>query len=314
MRAFLALRPFRLIALLVFGAALVGATGCVSLDEHKRLQNAFEQSQQQLAEAENDLANARKQIEGLNARIAELQRLIELLKAGGEGKDKLLAEIARLKDEVARLTELAGGIQLPASINKALQDLVAKYPDLLEYDANLGMIRFKSDMTFDLGSTEVKARAKEALKILAGILNDPLIANNEVRVVGHTDDVPIRLSTAMTMNPTNWFLSTNRAHAVRQVLQGDEVAAYRLQAAGWGETHPIAPNAAGHKGNELNRRVEIYILPTVVKLDKVILPGVERTPGTPVAPVRRPPTRTTPATPRTPATTTPGVPIPVPAG
>jgi hypothetical protein len=34
--------------------------------------------------------------------------------------------------------------------------------------------------------------------------------------------------------------------------------------AGWGEERPIAPNAAGKRGNEKNRRVEIYIRGTTV--------------------------------------------------
>ncbi len=52
------------------------------------------------------------------------------------------------------------------------------------------MVRFKSDLTFDLGSTEVKPRAKEALGKFASILNMPEIAQQEIQVVGHTDDVP----------------------------------------------------------------------------------------------------------------------------
>lgn len=305
------LRPSRLLGLAVLGAALLGTTGCVSLDEHKKLQSAFEEQGRQLASAENDLKNARAQIDALNARIAQLE---SLLKAGGgaalqKERDLLAAEVARLQAEVKRLTELAGTPTIPGIINDALIKLAEQYPDLLEYDPKLGMIRFKSDMTFALGSTDVNPRAREALKVLAGILNNALIATNEIRIVGHTDDIPIRQGTTMVMNPSNWYLSTNRAQSVRQVLQSDGVADLRMEPAGWGDTRPIVPNAAGHKGNEKNRRVEIYILPSVVP-DNAIPGGAEHVPTAAPAPRRTPRTPATP-TPRTP-TTAPAVPLPVP--
>ncbi len=158
--------------------------------------------------------------------------------------------------------------------------------------------------------------------MLAGILDHPLIVKNEVRIVGHTDDVPIRQSATMVMSPTNWYLSTNRAQAVREVLTADGVGDTRMQAAGWGETRPIAPNAPGHKGNEKNRRVEIYILPTDVPdtamtagedslrdgaAPRPVAPRPRPLPRTPRAPV---PTTPTPPAPPVPPTSSPEVPLP----
>lgn len=298
----------RWLAVAALGAVLAGATGCVSMDEHKRLRTAFDQSQRELAEAQSDLAKLRQKISELEAQIAEKDAA---LRAGlgpydalRKERDALLQQLKKLQDQLRELA--AQTPMLPKETRNALRDLAAMYPDLLEFDEALGMIRFKSDMTFDLGSTEVKARAKEALRILAGILNRPEIAKNEVRIVGHTDDVPIR-NRAGTLNPNNWYLSTNRAHAVLAVLRADGVAESRGQAAGWGEQRPIAPNAPGKRGSEKNRRVEIYILPTEVPEGITI-----STPG-PAVP-RTTPRRTT-TRPR-PTTTAPaeGGPFPVPAG
>jgi flagellar motor protein MotB len=36
----------------------------------------------------------------------------------------------------------------------------------------------------------------------------------------------------------------------------------RLSTRGFGEYRPVAPNAAGNKGNPQNRRVEIFIVPS----------------------------------------------------
>ncbi|HUO07809.1 MAG TPA: OmpA family protein [Phycisphaerae bacterium] len=271
----------RILAMLIVGLFLAASTGCVSMDEHKRLQTAFDQSRAQLAEAENDLNAARARNAELEARVAELNRLVGL---GGNDalrreRDLLAQQLADLQKKYNDLLALnANTPALPEDINNALRQLADKYPDLLEFDERLGMVRFKSDLTFDLGSTEVKPRAKEALAQFATILNMPEIAQQEITVVGHTDDVPIRLSKTMQMNPSNWILSTNRAWAVSSVLRSDGVAENRVSAAGWGDQRPIAPNAPGHHGNEKNRRVDIYIRPTKVPEGITV-----STPGAPAA-------------------------------
>jgi chemotaxis protein MotB len=283
----------RAAALLAAGVLFSGLTGCVSNDEYKRLNASFEQARAQLAEAENDLAKARARITELEGRIADLDRL-----NGGQGldalkreRDLLASQLAELQKKYDDLLAMSGQEpKLPEPVNAALRDLAAKYPDLLEFDERLGMLRLKSDLTFDVGSTEVKPRAKEALAKVAQIFDMPEISQNEIQVVGHTDDIPVRQSNTMRMNPSNDILSTNRAWAVAEVLQADGVHNNRLMASGWGEQRPVAPNAPGHRGNEKNRRVDIYVRPTTVPEGIVI-----STPGAAPARTPAPRTRTTPA-------------------
>jgi chemotaxis protein MotB len=307
------------VALALAAVTLSNLTGCVSADEHKRLQTAFEQARQQLAEAENDLATTRARIAELEARLAELNRLLDNNGSGlgaiRRERDLLAAQLADLQNKYNDLLKLnQNAPALPEPINAALRDLAAKYPELLEFDERLGMIRFKSDLTFDVGSTEVKPRAREALATFAHILNMPEIANNEVQVVGHTDDIPIRAGgPTATRNPDNWTLSTNRAWSVVAVLRSNGLSTSRGMASGWGDQRPVAPNIPGQGGNERNRRVDIYIRPTKVPEGIVV-----STPGTraPAAPVRRttPPARTPatrPAAPASPAApAAPTVPVP----
>ena len=196
----------------------------------------------------------------------------------GGGTAALQSEIAALKERLAKLQSrynkllaLAGGApRLPASVNNALERLAEQYPNLLEYNKKLGLLRFKSDLLFALGSTEVRPAAKRALAEFAQILNMAGISDNEIRIVGNTDDVPIRRNRATTMNPTNWYLSTNRAISVMYVLRHDGVIDRRMQVAGWGKTHPIAANAPHHRGNALNRRVDIFILPVKLKYNPYV--------------------------------------------
>ncbi len=301
----------RLLGVAAMALTLVGFTGCVSQDEHKRLQTAFDQARAQLAEAENDLAQARAKIAELEAKIADLNRLLAAAGGNSEAFNRLQQQLAELQDKYNKLLALADKPALPENINDLLRRLVEQYPDLLEFDERLGMVRLKSDLTFDLGSTEVKPRAKEALKKFAAILNLKEIANNEITVVGHTDDVPIRKSTTMTMNPTNWALSTNRAWSILAVLHDNGLAENRGEGAGWGDQRPIAPNAAGHKGAEKNRRVDIYIRPTTVPEGIVV-----STPGAAPAPRPVAPRKTAPRTPAAPAapapTTAPASTVPIP--
>ncbi len=256
-------------------AGLLGLTGCVSEDQYQRLQTAFDQAKSQLAADQNELLRLRGEISTLKQKLAEDE---QLLQAQGGGTSALQSEIAALKERLAklrgqynRLLALAGGApQLPESVNSALERLAEQFPNLLAYNKKLGLLRFKSDLLFALGSTEVRPDAKRALAEFAQILNMAGISDNEIRIVGNTDDVPIRRTRGTVMNPTNWYLSTNRAISVMYILKHDGVIDRRMQVAGWGKTHPIAANAPGHRGNPLNRRVDIFILPVKLKYNPYV--------------------------------------------
>jgi chemotaxis protein MotB len=127
------------------------------------------------------------------------------------------------------------------------------------------MIKIKSDLTFKLGSTTPRAEAVAALSKLVTIINDPVVANHHVYIAGHTDNVPVSRPETKRRHPDNWYLSVHRAVAVKKVMQKAGLAPARIAAMGFGEYHPVAPNktsSAGKKlGNQLNRRVEIWIVP-----------------------------------------------------
>jgi outer membrane protein OmpA-like peptidoglycan-associated protein len=72
---------------------------------------------------------------------------------------------------------------------------------------------------------------------------------------GYTDSLPV------PGKGGNLLLSLRRAQAVLQWLTAQHVAAGRLQAFGYGDTDPAAPNTPG--GQALNRRVVIVIDPAV---------------------------------------------------
>ena len=300
------LSSLRLLTLVVLGLFLIGTTGCVSMNQYKELQTAFDEARRQLAEADYNLNVMKQKITALEAKIEEMTRLIK--QGAGvavkEERDLLAQRLADLQKQYDELLAMkTSSPQLDVVVVGALTKLAEQYPELLEFDERQGLVRFKSDLTFDLGSTEVKPRAKEALAKFASILNMKEIGKKEITVMGHTDDVPIRQTNTMRMNPTNWILSTNRAWAVAGVLHTNGVAENRMSAAGWGDQRPIAPNAAGKRGNEKNRRVDIYIRPTEVPEGiTVSTPGAARPAAAPAGRPAAP--RTTPA-PTAPSTDVP---------
>ncbi len=81
----------------------------------------------------------------------------------------------------------------------------------------------------------------------------------DVRIEGHTDNIPIHNS----QYQSNWELSTARATELAQIfIEISHVVPSRLSAAGYAEYHPLASNATA-EGRNRNRRVDIIVLPHI---------------------------------------------------
>jgi chemotaxis protein MotB len=105
---------------------------------------------------------------------------------------------------------------------------------------------------FDTGSDAIKPSSAGAFARLAGIL---YAANREIRVEGHTDNVPIHNARFSS----NWDLSTARATAtVRLLIQAYGLRPELLAASGYAEFRPVATNTTP-EGRAANRRVDIVI-------------------------------------------------------
>ncbi|MDP6633828.1 MAG: OmpA family protein [Phycisphaerae bacterium] len=213
----------------------------------------------------------------------QLQDQLAIAQAQARKAEGDVASITAARDDLqTRFTELSGKFEdllkkndtpppvgdflLPVQVNKALQAFARANPGLVEYDPRHGMVKIKSDLTFELGSTTAKASAVEALTKLVTIINDPAIAKYHVYIAGHTDNVPITRPTTKKRHPDNWYLSVHRAVAIKKVMQKAGLAPVRIGVMGFGEYHPVAANAVStttgkKRGNKLNRRVEIWIVP-----------------------------------------------------
>ena len=107
------------------------------------------------------------------------------------------------------------------------------------------------DVLFASGSPELAPDAAELVGAIAPVLRD---FDNEIRIEGHTDTVPLNDN-----GYTNWNLSSDRALAVLGLLAADsQIDPMRLSATGFGEYRPIASNSTD-AGKQKNRRVELVI-------------------------------------------------------
>ncbi|TBR17032.1 hypothetical protein EPO15_17860 [bacterium] len=105
---------------------------------------------------------------------------------------------------------------------------------------------------FDSGKAELKETAGPLLQTLA---KDIVSAKNEIRVEGHTDNVPIRHGAYKS----NWELSMARAYAVIKELEAAGVDPKRISGVGYGEYRPLGDNKTP-EGRAKNRRIEISLL------------------------------------------------------
>jgi flagellar motor protein MotB len=157
----------------------------------------------------------------------------------------LKTERASRAAETARLEELERALAGPlASGRITLTD---------------GRIGIRGSVLFDLNSADLREEGTVLLHDLASPLHAYLEQRGELLMVsGFTDDRPIR-GIAGTFKD-NWELSAQRALTVTRTLEANGLPRDWLFAAGFGDSHPIAPNTTA-ENRARNRRVEIAPVP-----------------------------------------------------
>jgi len=115
------------------------------------------------------------------------------------------------------------------------------------------IVRLRDAAFFESASASIREEVMPDLEAVARTLKD---LNNEVRIEGHTDSVPIRSN----VYRSNWELSAARAAGVLTFfVDTSGLEEGRLSVAGYGSQRPLAGNDS-QEGRSQNRRVDIVVL------------------------------------------------------
>lgn len=144
-------------------------------------------------------------------------------------------------------------------------------------------MQLEGGVLFAPGSAELTPEGKSAMDDVAMAIRD---LPNPILIEGHTDNVPIRGRFA-----DNWELSSARAIAVLHYLSGQRgITTNRLSAAGYADTHPVAPNDTA-AGRARNRRVEIVVLAMAEETVRETRPGSAQASAPAAKPAAKPAAR-----------------------
>jgi outer membrane protein OmpA-like peptidoglycan-associated protein len=137
-----------------------------------------------------------------------------------------------------------------------------------------GLVVNMQDVLFDTAKYTLKEPAKLALAKIAGIVISHPGLN--LQIEGYTDST----GTA----EFNQRLSEQRANSVRDFLMSQGVNTQNMNAVGYGENYPVAPNDTS-SGRQLNRRVELVVSGEIIGVKigappAATQPNTSQTPGT----------------------------------
>jgi len=256
------MRTLKISAIFLLCVSAVLVSGCGN-SKLKDLRIKNETQRQHIEQLGAELAAGALQLDQLKRQLAEAQE------KGGIEVDMLKQQIAALEEDLSKKNELLASMQqkllygtaLPVELSTMLEDFAKTHGDMVSFDTNTGVVKFKSDLLFEKGSATVASSAIATIKSLCAILNSEEGEKFDIVIAGHTDDIPIRRAETKRDHPTNWHLSAHRGISVLNVLTANNMDSTRLSVRAFGEYRPVEPNKEGKKGNPKNRRVEIYIVP-----------------------------------------------------
>jgi chemotaxis protein MotB len=236
-------------------AAALAAGGCVSKGEFEKLEadknSEIETLRKQRASLEQELERLQAQRTALERQQASLRGEVSNLQ---KQRDQLEMQRVALEKERAELEASSKQSQSQYDgLVRSLKDEVRKGELQVRQYKDMLTVEVAEQLFFDSGKAALKDSGKEVLKRVGEALKG--YDDKIVRVIGHTDNVPI--STAQF--PSNWELSVARATTVVRFLQGAGLPPERLIASGRGEHSPIAANDDAD-GRRKNRRIEITLV------------------------------------------------------
>ena len=231
--------------------AAVAAAGCVSKGDYEKMQ----------ADKDQEIAGLQKQRSGLDAQLKAVQEQRAALEQQQADLRKQNDELAQQKEQLVAASQQKKS-QYDALVANLTDEVKKGELQVRQYQGML-TVDVAEQLFFDSGRAALKDTGKAVLQKVGEAVkgyNDKM-----VRVVGHTDNVPISGALKKTF-PSNWELSVARATNVVHYLQEVGVPPERMVASGRAEYAPVGPNDTP-EGRQKNRRIEITLVD--LKLESV---------------------------------------------
>ena len=200
----------------------------------------------------NSLLNKDRQVTQLNQALGTTEQDLA-------GKNARIAEMQRILDEKDAATKALRQKVSDALLGFNSQDLQVNVKNGKVYVSLSEQLLFKS------GSTKVDPAGQDALLKLANALT----GNKDINVLieGHTDNVPIK--GVVNGARDNWDLSVLRATEITRLLTSAGIAPEQITASGKGQFLPVAANDTP-QNKALNRRTDIILTPKLDELFSIL--------------------------------------------
>jgi len=252
------------IVIAAFFAVLV-SSGCVSTGTFEKMQAGKDEEIKSLQQQKDTLEQQRATLEQQRADLEQQKNAADQANAALKGQVQSTAQKNTAMQEQVGFLEDQKAVLLAASQRRQQQyaTLVQNLSNEVE-KGQLKVKQYQNMLTVDLaeqiffasGRATLKSGGRAVLKKVADALKG--YENKIIRVVGHTDNVPVAKSLQGTF-PSNWELSVARATNVVRYLQDAGIPPERMAASGRGEYDPVASNDTP-EGRQKNRRIEIMLI------------------------------------------------------
>ena len=243
----------KLLALIVVCSMVLA--GCKALDEQKKKIASLEDKLLTCAQQRDDLQKQRDLLESdylsqgealkaAQAKERELNDLLSTIDAAKQEREKKLEELRKLVQNISGMT--------------------------VESRPEGDFIVIESEILFASGKIDLSEQARKTLDdtvvayLKKNLKDQP---DQEIRIDGHTDGVPITRSDWLS----NHHLAAMRAHAVMTYLVSKGIPVANMYVVGFGPNRPRVQPPRPEADVAQNRRVEILLVPKTGRAVEEIL-------------------------------------------
>jgi chemotaxis protein MotB len=221
----------------------------------------------QAAAAEKAREDCRRELASVTANLMELKTTLALREGTVDDLSKKVDHLEQARTQAEKqLHELSNASR---SMEDTLTKQISNQEIKIETYREMITVSFVDRILFKFGQAGLTPTGKKALADVVEALKG--ITDKRIKVVGHTDDIPIKWPDVKRF-PSNWEMSSARAAAVvRFLIDEGGIDPAKIEAVGRSHFDPLVPNDSD-ANRARNRRVEIIITPDWEKAGQVISP------------------------------------------